>query len=128
MSRDRPNPWIAGLLAWLFPGAGHFYIGRRAKGTLFLVTLLGLFLAGLVVAEFHAVRLERHPIYYAAYVFLGLPTLLATFATSSLEVTRYMPRESLGTLYCATAALLNVLAILDVFGSRERGQDTRGAS
>ncbi len=128
MSPDRPNPWIAALLAWLFPGAGHFYIGMRAKGLLFLVVLLGLFLAGLVVAEFHAVRLERHPIYYAAYVFLGIPTLIATFATSSLEATRYMPRETLGTLYCATAALLNVLVILDIFGSRGRIDGSGSAS
>ena len=34
--RNRP---LAALLAWLVPGAGHFYQGRHAKGVLFLVCI-----------------------------------------------------------------------------------------
>ena len=41
------DPLVAGILAWLIPGAGHFYQGRWAKGILYLVCILGLFLWGL---------------------------------------------------------------------------------
>lgn len=40
------DPALAGFLAWLIPGAGHFYQGRTAKGILFSVCLLGTFFYG----------------------------------------------------------------------------------
>ena len=41
------DPLIAGVLAWLVPGLGHFYQGRNAKGVLFIVCILGTFIYGL---------------------------------------------------------------------------------
>ena len=41
------DPFIAGILAWLVPGLGHFYQGRKAKGALFMICILGTFLYGL---------------------------------------------------------------------------------
>ena len=119
--QQRPSLIVAALLAWLVPGAGHAYVlGMRSKGMLLFGAIMGLFVAGLVFSEFQAVRLERHPIYFIAYAFLGLPTLVTMFATSSLSVQGAIPNEALGTLYCATAALLNLLTVLDVFGVAER--------
>ena len=40
------DPVLAAFLAWLVPGLGHFYQGRLAKGALFLITILGTFVAG----------------------------------------------------------------------------------
>lgn len=44
---DLRNPYLAALLAWLIPGAGHFYQRRRAKGALFCICILSTFLFGL---------------------------------------------------------------------------------
>lgn len=44
---DLKEPWIAALLAWLIPGAGHLYQGRTAKGVLFFVCIMGTFVFGL---------------------------------------------------------------------------------
>ncbi|HYO23744.1 MAG TPA: DUF6677 family protein [Lacipirellulaceae bacterium] len=41
------EPWMAALLAWLLPGAGHLYQGRTAKGLLFFVCIMGMFSFGL---------------------------------------------------------------------------------
>jgi len=41
------DPLIAGVLAWLIPGLGHFYQGRKAKGALFSICIMGTFLYGL---------------------------------------------------------------------------------
>lgn len=38
---------LAAVLAWLWPGAGHFYQRRFAKGFLFSVCILGTFFVGL---------------------------------------------------------------------------------
>ena len=55
--RNRP---LAGLLAWLWPGAGHFYQRRYAKGALFMVCILGTFFFGLAVGEGKVVYVGQH--------------------------------------------------------------------
>ncbi len=46
---DLKNRRLAALLAFLVPGLGHFYQGRRGKGALYLVCILGLYLFGFVL-------------------------------------------------------------------------------
>ena len=41
------NPYVAAVLAWLIPGAGHFYQRRFAKGLLFMVCVLATYFVGL---------------------------------------------------------------------------------
>ena len=49
------NRHLAALLAWMVPGLGHIYQGRTAKGILYAVCILGLFLAGLAMGEWRIV-------------------------------------------------------------------------
>ncbi len=44
---DLREPGKAALLAWLWPGAGHFYQRRFAKGFLFMICILSIFFFGL---------------------------------------------------------------------------------
>lgn len=51
-ARQRPpldlgDPVFAAILAWLIPGAGHFYQRRRTKALLFFVCIMGTFGYGL---------------------------------------------------------------------------------
>ena len=48
---EEKNPWIAGLLAILIPGAGHFYQGRMLKAVIYSVSILGLFIWGQKLGE-----------------------------------------------------------------------------
>ena len=48
---DLRDPMVAGILAWVWPGAGHLYQRRYAKGVLFMVCILGTFFFGLVLGE-----------------------------------------------------------------------------
>lgn len=43
---DLKNPVLAGVLAWLIPGLGHFYQRRMAKGIVFFVCILSTFAYG----------------------------------------------------------------------------------
>lgn len=45
------DPAMAGFLAWLIPGLGHFYQGRRAKAALFFLCIMGLFVFGLCLSS-----------------------------------------------------------------------------
>ncbi|MBT4867167.1 MAG: hypothetical protein HON53_18845 [Planctomycetaceae bacterium] len=49
------NQYLAAVLAYLVPGAGHLYQGRMFKGTLYLVCILGTYLAGLYMSQWKAV-------------------------------------------------------------------------
>ena len=40
------DPELAALFAWLIPGLGHLYQGRKAKAALFFVCIMGTFLYG----------------------------------------------------------------------------------
>ncbi len=48
---DLRDPKIAALLAWVWPGAGHFYQRRFTKGFLFMVCILGTFFYGLGIGR-----------------------------------------------------------------------------
>lgn len=43
------NSIVAGLLAWLVPGAGHWFIGRRVRAVILFVTIQGLFWWGVAI-------------------------------------------------------------------------------
>lgn len=48
---EEKNPIIAGVLAFLIPGAGHLYQGRTIKGIIYCVSILGLFFWGQKLGE-----------------------------------------------------------------------------
>ena len=75
------NPILAGILAWLIPGAGHLYQRRYAKGILFMVCILSTFIFGMALGGGKVVYASfRQPDYrypYIAQFFVGAPALPA---------------------------------------------------
>jgi hypothetical protein len=55
MEVDLRNPIAAALWAWLWPGAGHIYQRRYAKGILFMICVLGTYFFGLAIGGGHVV-------------------------------------------------------------------------
>lgn len=84
--RNRP---LAALLAWLLPGAGHFYQGRRAKGLLYSLCILSLWFIGFFVGGAHVVYASKHPTdhrwHYYAQVGTGLVALPALLQTRHIN-------------------------------------------
>ncbi len=84
---DLKDPAVAGLLAWLVPGLGHFYQGRRAKAALFAVCILGIFAWGLYLGSSRATGPARAVYFsfrsgdwrwhYLGQAGIGLPALPA---------------------------------------------------
>ncbi|MCE2791772.1 MAG: hypothetical protein LW697_04870 [Blastopirellula sp.] len=56
----RDTRWAA-LLAWLWPGAGHLYQRRYAKGLLFMVCILSTFFFGLAMGRGRVVYASTRP-------------------------------------------------------------------
>lgn len=87
---DLKEPWLAALLAWLIPGAGHLYQGRMGKGLLFFICILGTFLFGLWLGEGKVVYAstpgeEPWRWQYYCQLGVGLPAMPALIERSRFE-------------------------------------------
>lgn len=91
--RNRP---LAAFLAWLIPGAGHFYQRRYAKGTMYLVCILSLWIIGFSIGGFHVVYASRFPGDHRWHYYLqagaGLVALPAIIQTR--HINKYTPLQS----------------------------------
>lgn len=78
---DLKNPYLAALLAFLIPGAGHFYQGRTNKAYLYAACILGLFFLGLFLGQGRVVYASWSPedyrIQFPAQMCVGLPAFPA---------------------------------------------------
>jgi hypothetical protein len=106
------------LLAWLVPGAGHLYLGRRGKGLVFLFCLAALFVLGVAMQS----RLQLHlgfddPLAFVvslAQMALGGPYLVARFLGFGEGLVTAVTYEY-GVTFTAVAGLLNVLVMFDAY-------------
>jgi hypothetical protein len=48
-SRSSVSPALVGISAWLVPGSGYFLIGQRARAITVFVTIVALFLVGIII-------------------------------------------------------------------------------
>jgi hypothetical protein len=118
---------IGGIAAWLIPGAGHWILGHRAKALLYFATITTIFVGGLMLAHGQNFNYERDGVYFLAYSFNGLQTLIAWALTQGLERTYEIPHYQLGFLYSAVASLLNLVAMMDYLSLCSRiGRATSG--
>ncbi len=96
------NPVIAAVLAFLIPGAGHFYQRRYFKASIYSVCILGVFFWGCALGEAKAVHVRwdkqarggaprQRTLGYLAQVGVGTPALAAV-----LQLQRYEAQENSG--------------------------------
>jgi hypothetical protein len=105
------------IAAWIVPGAGHLWLGRREKGVVFLLALpimfaVGLFLDGRIFPFEWAQPLVA--LAAAADVGAGLPYFAATLAGvggGNVVSATY----EYGNTFLIVSGLLNSLVVLDVF-------------
>src|SRR5687767_2981596 len=50
-----PPPPLVALVAWLIPGMGYVLIGQRARGLVVGISILLIFVAGLLIGGMHVV-------------------------------------------------------------------------
>ncbi len=132
------NPSLAVLLAWLLPGAGHWYLGHRVRGAICCVLLLATFTIGVILTDGSCIDAKpagmaektfltltqgyaaakgvnpgRHPFAFLLQTFLGLPALVTWIATSGALEPPASKLNDFGMLLTLVAAALNVLLIAD---------------
>lgn len=112
------SPILATVLAWIVPGLGHFYLGRRRTALAFAAIVVVTFLAG-ISFQGRLYSIEQ-----------GQPlTILATFAVFGSGILNLAARllsdnpggailattYEYGCAYLLTAGLMNLLLVLDAW-------------
>ena len=114
--------WIGKVfLAWLIPGAGHFLLGRATRGALIAVSVVAMFLLGLLMRgamfEPQTGDLLTTLIYYGGFIgnlASGSLYILATaLGYNQPDVAGHV--HDYGTKFLVAAGLLNVLAMVDTW-------------
>lgn len=146
MSNDRrrsvlPSPLVA-LIGWLVPGAGYLLLRQYARGLTIGVTILLVFVLGLLIGGVRVIdvpgfddagarreqngqwRLTVAPVaeiankpWYVPQILAGPVTLLAGQVSLHAARSRIDPSHArirdIGTLYTAVAGMLNLMALID---------------
>lgn len=116
----RSSPAFACFLAWLVPGLGHLFQGRRRRAAMVFFLLVGLLALGTALAEGANLSRERHFYYWGGQFMAGLPSLLIELAHGHVPVREYIVYAEAGLVIASIAGLLNILAMLDVYGFGEQ--------
>lgn len=118
------NRWLAGVFAFVIPGAGHLYQGRWFKGIVCGLCVLGTFLFGMELGDWGVVYWKRDPTTmlnpYYAQLFVGLPALPAI-----LQSHRYLSRDNVDQAGIDTpldAPFTGSLRMLDPAGGIPNGE------
>ncbi len=72
----RTLPWLAGLLAWIIPGAGHVYVGRTLRGIIIFVTVAATFWAGIAIGGVMTVDKENERWWFIGEMCTGVHGLI----------------------------------------------------
>lgn len=72
-----PPPFqpLAALLAWLIPGAGHYYLGHKRRAVLIAAGTFGLFASGLFIGGIASVDRRENFFWYLGECLAGPVTL-----------------------------------------------------
>jgi len=105
------------LAAWLVPGAGHWWMGRRQKAIVFLLALPAMFAIGLVLhGRVFPFEFSEPLVGLAAVAnFLaGAPWILTRFLDGGHGMVTAVTYEY-GNCFLIVSGLLNFLVILDAY-------------
>ena len=114
-SGEALRPLLAALLAWLVPGAGHLYLGRRWRAVGFCVIVLISLATGLALDGNLYRPVAEQPLSLFATIGcmgMGAPYFLARWVfgyVGDIEGAGY----EYGSAFILTAGLMNLLLILD---------------
>jgi hypothetical protein len=114
---DRTFSLVVCLAAWLVPGGGHIWLGRRAKGLIFLGALVVMFALGLALqGRLFPFEFSQPLVGLAALADLGMgvPYFLAWsmgWGQGQVVAVTY----EYANAFLIVAGLLNMLVVLDAY-------------
>jgi len=108
----------AALLAWIVPGLGHFYLGKRRTAILFAAIVTACFVLGLSFeGRLYTIEQGQPLTILATFAVYGagILNLAARMLSSNIGGTVLAPTYEYGCAYLLTAGLMNLLLMLDAW-------------
>ncbi len=112
------SPFVAAVLAWVFPGLGHFYVGRRRTGVLFALIVTACFVLGLSFeGRLYTIESGQPLTILATFAVYGagLLNISARLLSNNPSGTVLAVTYEYGCAYLLTAGLMNLLLMLDAW-------------
>lgn len=116
-TQSASNTYLICAAAWLVPGAGHLWLGRRQKGLTFLVTLSAMFVFGIwIEGRLFPFDLSQPLVALSAVadIGIGLPYFAAKAMSAGAGRVVAITYEY-GNAFIIVAGLLNMLVVLDAY-------------
>jgi hypothetical protein len=116
-SAERGTLVLVCLAAWIVPGAGHLWLGRRQKAVVFFAALVAMFVVGLMLDGRIFPFEPSEPLVFleaVANMGVGGPWLVARTLGAGAGTVTAVTYEY-GNTFLLVAGLLNYLIRLDVF-------------
>ena len=114
---DRGPLALLCLAGWAIPGAAHFWLGKRQKGTVFLIALAAMFVLGLLLkGRLFPFDVSEPLVALAALANagMGLPWVVSLMLDAGRGEVTAVSYEY-GNCFLIVAGLLNFLVVLDAF-------------
>jgi len=107
--------YLIAICAWFVPGAGHWLLGLRGRGTVMCLAIGILFLLGLMLGSVHVVDPYQHKAWFAAQILCGVPAIVTAMLEAGPLAGQVVRDRGFdyGLVYAGVAGLLNLLCILD---------------
>ena len=109
------------VLAWLIPGAGHYYLNRHLHGIVLLAAIVGMFLTGILM-QGRMFEPSHGDLFTTVMTYGGFIGDLCNGLLYFLTVGLGYEQETIpgavhdyGTKFIVCAGLLNLLAMVDVY-------------
>jgi hypothetical protein len=112
------SPYLAMTLAWLIPGLGHYYLGKRRAAAAFAVIVVLTFVAGLSFqGRLYAIEQGQPLTILATFAVwgAGLLNIAARLFTENPGGSILSVTYEYGCAFLLTAGLMNLLLILDAW-------------
>jgi hypothetical protein len=109
---------LAAVLAWVFPGLGHLYLGRRRTALLYAAIVTVTFLLGLSFqGRLYTIDSSQPLTILATFAVsgAGLLNIAARFLSDNPGGAILAPTYEYGCAYLLTAGLMNLLLMLDAW-------------
>lgn len=110
----------ASFLGWIFPGAGHWYLGKRGRASVFLIVVVLLLVLGICMdGQIYRAKKDQPLTVLAAFASMGNGpvhfVLQQSRWTSEGRGDARSPFFEFGNTFILVAGLLNMLIILDAY-------------
>jgi hypothetical protein len=125
-SKTSMPPVVVALAGWLLPGGGYLLIGQRPRALVVGITILSLFVLGLLiggvrVVEASKISYRQTPMraimdrpWFVPQILAGpITPIVAAIGRNEWFMSSHARLNEIGTLYTAIAGMLNLMVIVD---------------